>query len=85
MRLPYLGRGSAETVEGVELLSAPFAPPRFRVPKDAPSQASNRCPRQCGLPQGTGLFYIKEPPRNTRLLLSACPYQPGESNTWLAQ
>jgi hypothetical protein len=28
---------------------------------------------------------LKEPPRNTRRLLLACPYQPDESNTWLAQ
>ena len=38
--------------------SVPSAPPCFRVQVDAPSQASNRCLRQCGLPQGAGLFCI---------------------------
>jgi hypothetical protein len=52
-----LRRGSTENAEDAER-SAPSIPPRFRVQKDAPSQASNRCLRQCGLPQGAGLFCI---------------------------
>jgi hypothetical protein len=39
-------------------LAASSVPPRFRVQVDAPPQASNRCLRQCGLPQGAGLFCI---------------------------
>jgi len=43
--------------------------------------------RTAGVPLIAALLrhrLLKDPPRNTRRLLSACPYQPGESTTWLA-
>ena len=61
-----LGRGSTENAEYAEPLAAPSVPPHFRVQVDAPPQASNRCLRQCGLPQGAGLFCIWLSPKARR-------------------